>query len=390
MNEIKKCSISGIAFSFEIEAYARLEEYIKSLKKAYAGNPDCGEIIADIEARIAELILSAQSFPTQTVGLPLIENIINQLGSAEDIADEELASEPTAETSESRIPRRLYRDTDNARLGGVCAGIGRYFNIDSAIVRLLFFVPLLVVLFINNGSWVSITASNLFALFIVTYVIMWFAVPAARSARQKLEMEGNPVTAKTIADRQTATPEQHAQSIIASFVAVLGRTAVVLLKVFVALLIFPLIVAFFALAFSMLCIPLGISAEFIQIGNLGSLTAFASEFGYAVTMLGLGVVLVPIAILIYLFIVLIRGRRPRWWVLISAFIVWLLLIFGIMFAGIKSLSHLPENEVERILKSDWDDIEESLERSAAGFGTPIDSVEYSKLIHATDAASIDK
>ncbi len=390
MNEIKKCSISGIAFTFEIEAYARLEEYIKSLKKAYAGNPDCQEIIADIEARIAELILSAQSFPTQTVGLPLIENIIGQLGSAEDIAGEEIPTNTSTITGESRISRRLYRDMDNARLGGVCAGIGRYFNIDSAIVRLLFFAPLLLSVLTHSNSWVSITALNLFSVFILTYVIMWFAVPAARSARQKLEMEGNPVTAKTIADRQAATPEQRAKSSIASFVVALGRTAVVLLKVFIALLIFPLVIAFFAIVFSILCIPLGISAEFIQFGNLGSLTSLASEFGYAVPMLGLGIVLIPIVILIYLFVVLMLGRRPRWWVFVSAFIAWLLLIFGIMFAGVKSLSTLPENEVERILKSDWDDIEESLERSAAGFGAPIDSVEYSKLIHATDAASIDK
>ena len=72
MNKIKKCSISGIAFILEEVAYNRLSEYIDSLKRAYKNSPESDEIIADIEARIAELILSAQSDATQTVCLPLI------------------------------------------------------------------------------------------------------------------------------------------------------------------------------------------------------------------------------------------------------------------------------------------------------------------------------
>ena len=75
MNEIKKCSISGVAFTFEKVAYNRLSEYIDSLKRAYKNSTECDEIIADIEARIAELILSAQSDQSQVVCLPLIENI---------------------------------------------------------------------------------------------------------------------------------------------------------------------------------------------------------------------------------------------------------------------------------------------------------------------------
>ena len=61
MNEIKRCSISGIGFTLELDAYNRLEGYLQSLKKIYQNNPDSEEILADIEARIAELILSAQS-----------------------------------------------------------------------------------------------------------------------------------------------------------------------------------------------------------------------------------------------------------------------------------------------------------------------------------------
>ena len=115
MNEIKKCSISGIAFVFEKVAYNRLNEYIESLKKAYKNSPESSEIIADIEARIAELILSAQRSSDQVVCLPLVENIIAQLGSAEDIAgDGDSDTKGNDPATDTRISRRLYRDIEDS------------------------------------------------------------------------------------------------------------------------------------------------------------------------------------------------------------------------------------------------------------------------------------
>ena len=116
MNEIKKCSLSGIGFTLEKVAYNRLNDYLNSLKEAYKNSADCEEIMADIEARIAELILSVQSDTQCVVTLPIVENIIAQLGSPEDISGEE--SKPKVESS-TRIPRRLYRDMENSKLGGV-------------------------------------------------------------------------------------------------------------------------------------------------------------------------------------------------------------------------------------------------------------------------------
>ena len=77
MNEIKKCSLAGISFTLETDAYAALNEYIASLQNAYRDDPDGEEIVADIEARIAELILSAVSADA-IVTKPLIMNIIKR------------------------------------------------------------------------------------------------------------------------------------------------------------------------------------------------------------------------------------------------------------------------------------------------------------------------
>lgn len=87
MKEVKKCSISGVAFTMDADAYEALETYLESLKTTYKDTADGAEIVADIEARIAELILSAQD-NTRIVEKPLILNIIRQMGSAEDISRE--------------------------------------------------------------------------------------------------------------------------------------------------------------------------------------------------------------------------------------------------------------------------------------------------------------
>ena len=86
MKEVKKCSISGVAFTLDADAYEELSAYLESLKRSYRESPDGAEIVADIEARIAELILSVQD-NARVVEKPLIMNIIRQMGSAEDISE---------------------------------------------------------------------------------------------------------------------------------------------------------------------------------------------------------------------------------------------------------------------------------------------------------------
>ena len=87
MKEVKKCSISGIAFTLDADAYALLSRYLDSLKATYAETADGDEIVADIEARIAELILSQQE-NSRVVETPLLRQIISQMGTAEDISTE--------------------------------------------------------------------------------------------------------------------------------------------------------------------------------------------------------------------------------------------------------------------------------------------------------------
>lgn len=205
MKEVKKCSISGVAFTMDTDAYEALEAYLDSLKKSYKDTADGAEIVADIEARIAELILSAQD-NTRVVEKPLILNIIQQMGSAEDISDQNADRDLHCDTP--RIPRRLYRDTENAKLGGRLAPATANISTSTPCgMRLGAVPPLLLTCFgwIPFLHWFSPMFGNLFGIFLICYFIMWFAVPAPRTARQKLEMNGEKITAQSIGDVTSAT-----------------------------------------------------------------------------------------------------------------------------------------------------------------------------------------
>lgn len=380
MNEIKKCSISGVAFVFEKVAYNRLSEYIASLKRAYKDNSESDEIIADIEARIAELILSTISDQKQTVCLPLVENIIAQLGSAEDIT----GKEDTIPATDTRIARRLYRDMENSKLGGVCSGLGKYFNIDPVLIRLAIFSPLVLIPISNISHyihWLDPVGRNIFWVLIVAYIIMWLVVPKAVSARQKLEMEGEAVTAKAIADRQkSATDEERAKSTLATFIGSLGKIAIIGLKAFVAIVIFVMIFFCMGLIAAFLAMATGIGTTLIQAGNLGTLADVITTFGTGLPLFAVCVVLVPIMVIIYLLASLVIGSKPRGWVLLCSLIIWILFIIGIFTAAHDVVINMHEDEIERILKHDWDD---------ARIDAPLDSLEYNRLLNDPNAQSID-
>lgn len=60
--------------------------------------------------------------------------------------------------------KRLYRSRNDRLLGGVCAGLADYFNIDPTIMRLLY----ILLCFVSLGSGVLI------------YVVLWVIVPESK------------------------------------------------------------------------------------------------------------------------------------------------------------------------------------------------------------------
>lgn len=349
MNEVKKCSISGIAFTFDTDAYEALTKYLDSLQETYGDSKDGSEIIADIEARIAELILSAQD-NTRVIAKPLVCNIIMQLGSAEDISDESCDEQPKSKKQKTtaaptpRIPRRLYRDTENAKLGGVCAGVAQYFDIDTVWVRLAVFAPIFILAFswIPFMWWIPQAMGNLFGGVIIAYIVMWFVVPAARSARQKLEMTGEKITSQSIKEA-TVTDDTYVRS-------TLSNVLLICLKIFAGILVFALIMAACG------CI-IGIFAV--------GFTGLSTPLGTWVPILGICIGLTFIIMLLYVLMCLIASHKPNGKIVLLLFLLFIASIIACSVAAIKqnSISNLIENVSSNVGANEalYDDIESQIE-----------------------------
>ena len=354
MDQIKKCSLAGISFTLEADAYAALEGYIQSLQEAYKNTPDGEEIVADIEARIAELILSA--VPADAiVTKPLILNIIKQLGSAEEIDSEQpeyeepRQAETTDQSGNPRIPRRLYRDVQHHKLGGVCAGIANYFDIDPTLVRLAAIAPILIWLFGEMNlfllHYIEGFMGQLTGLVVLGYIVMWFTIPPASTARQKLEMKGERITTDSIRSNvQNATAEERSRTLLADIVNVIGKILLICLKILAAIILVGLVLGVCVLGMVALAgIPM---LDF----NLPTGILLISFFCVAI---------IPLLILIYLVIMLLISQRPKGRALLVMFILWVISLVGMTLSAIKSPARF-ENSIENLFESVFEHDEEIL------------------------------
>ncbi|MSQ39116.1 MAG: PspC domain-containing protein [Chitinophagaceae bacterium] len=106
------------------------------------------------------------------------------------------------------VRKRLFRDIDKKIIGGVAAGLSKYFGIQVWIVRILFLIPF--IRFVANfrhmhlfqfwdapdfPNFLDITFSP-GAVFI--YIVLWLVLPEAKTSADKLEMVGEKVDLNSI------------------------------------------------------------------------------------------------------------------------------------------------------------------------------------------------
>ncbi|MCE3297099.1 MAG: phage shock protein PspC [Crocinitomicaceae bacterium] len=186
MKKTVSVNIKGLNFMIEEDAYELLHHYMLRLENSFAGQKGGKDIVEDIELRIAELCQGYLSEKKQVIEKEDIEAIIAALGQPEDFLDEEEAADAQnrAYTQQQQsVPKdkRLYRDVENAKIAGVCAGLSNYFNIDVIVVRVIF----LVFLFFGGFGF-------------PLYVILWIVIPKASSSIDRLRMQGKPITVDSV------------------------------------------------------------------------------------------------------------------------------------------------------------------------------------------------
>ena len=172
-------NLGGYSFNIDEDAYGELKRYLKNLEFHFAGEESSSEILSDIETRMAELFIAKMTAYKQVITMQDVHDAISVLGTPEDIADTE--GKTTRDKFSSPGFHRMYRDPDHRIIGGVCAGMSAYWDIDVIILRVIF-----AVLVLAGG------------LGVLTYLILWVVLPEAKTTAQKIEMKGEPVNIHNI------------------------------------------------------------------------------------------------------------------------------------------------------------------------------------------------
>lgn len=186
MKKTLNISLAGFSFTIEETAYHHLNAYLNALRYPLE-KEEVDEVMRDIEIRIVEI------FNSRLNGKNVIDEndvnvVIDMLGKPEEIdasheTDKEKASDSTNSQNQFE-EKRLYRDPENKKLGGVCSGLSYYLRIDVVIIRILF-----IVLAVGAG------------IGILPYIILWIIIPEAKSNSDFLKMKGKPITFENIKDQ---------------------------------------------------------------------------------------------------------------------------------------------------------------------------------------------
>lgn len=172
--------IGGRAFTLDEDAHERLEIYLKKFEGKLSFEQK-GEVMPEIESRIAELFQMELGSQSQVVDINLVERVIKQLGMP-DGSEENPTNEPNLKNDKKMTDtRKLYRDPDDKKIAGVCSGLAAFFNVDVTLVRIIMLVAFLCG---SAGLWI--------------YLVIWIIAPIANTPAQKCEMHGLPVNAENM------------------------------------------------------------------------------------------------------------------------------------------------------------------------------------------------
>lgn len=207
MKKVVNVSVGGRSFSLDEDAYARLLTYFDHFKARLDRDTQSAkeEVMADLENRIAELFDQGTGGASyRVVNLALVTKVVEQLGMPDGSMEHETGASSQGQNQESGTDdeyprsglgvdftyngaqgtsrRRLFRDLDNKTIGGVCAGLAAFLNVELTIVRI---VSLLTLLLWGTG--------------LLVYLVLWIVVPVAKTPADKCMMRGLEPTAENMA-----------------------------------------------------------------------------------------------------------------------------------------------------------------------------------------------
>ena len=355
-------NICGTIYAIDEDAYQLLENYLQSMKNFFRNEEGGDEIADDIEHRVAELLWEYKENGMTAVNIETIKEIINKVGNPADIDDSAHTDANNAFTSETNdgqakenffssfgdetsvfgkvkknlSTRRFYRNADNKMLGGICSGLADYFGVgDVNIWRL----AVLVLSFVGWGfnmsffrhffifDMINFTFNFLIPL---TYFVIWIVVPEAKTAEDKLRMQGMDVNPDNIREQVVSDSEIKETERVTTGNNSSGCLKALLIS-FAILLMLPLFIAFIAvlIAIFVACLFVfggvsmvsGIFPEIVNLAEPINACGPALWVGLIAALLAVGI---PINFFVRLFK---SNTKPlSTFMLTSTIIIWLLSI----------------------------------------------------------------
>lgn len=332
MKKTISINLGGVPFLIDEDAYQLLEKYLYDLKAHFRKEDGMSEIMQDIETRIAELLGEKISVNRKIVTQSDVEEVIAQIGSPEEFSDTP-EGEATASGSENkgtdtvngasevhqekRESRRLFRNPDNKFISGVLGGFAVFFRIDPTMLRL---IVLLLIPFVK--------------ILPVLYLILWAIIPEARTAAEKLAMQGKEATVENIGktvledfENDGTRPKSSSNRNnnvfyciidgIVRIVAVFLKACIILLALFCSPILFVMSIVFFAILFAGPSILL----HFFQF-DLSGIPSALGMFGSLGGILFAGI---PMGVLLFLVLQSVFHWKPA-----PGYIKWTLLILWIV------------------------------------------------------------
>lgn len=201
----------GTLYAIDEDACKLLESYLDNMKSYFAKRDGGDEIADDIEHRVAEILSDLKAQGVEAISVQHVQDIISRVGNPEEMdygsdlhddaehevgntADGQTPPEPPASggagtgTEDARTSswfsrRRLFRDPDDVMIGGVMAGVCKYFGGTDPLPYRILMVLLALLSFSTIG---------------IIYLLAWAIIPEARTAEERLQMQGKPVNPEAI------------------------------------------------------------------------------------------------------------------------------------------------------------------------------------------------
>jgi len=311
MKKTTTINLNSVVYNIDEDAYDRLNSYLDDLRSRLDKDV-ADEVMEDIEARVGELFSKNMNQYKTVAEMADVERVIETLGDPESFGPASKEQESTknqmnGELGGCKIRRKFYRDGENKVLGGVASGVAAALNWDVTLVRVLFFVCLLV-----SFGWATLV-----------YILLWIIVPEARTVAQKLEMQGIDPSAQNISDYSQRYPQRDAYANSGNNGSVLGT----ILKILGALILIPIIVLLLVIAFAIIVAILYVFGTGVSL-----IPGIMSVVIVALTICGIAGLAIPIAYIVWLIVKKVKKEDTT--LSRKVFVTWLIVWLFALVAGI--------------------------------------------------------